>query len=196
MIYTLFHPFDGFYELRFNRKKNPYLIGLLFVLYGLAEIARMQYTGVLMRTWDTYGFNGLLTFVSSLFPLALFAVSNWSVTTLTEGNGRLSDITMVLAYASAPKIVISLLVTLASNFVIQEETIILTTIELFGTVFFCFMVFAGLCTVHEYTPWKTVVTVVLSAVAAMVIFFIALFYFSIIDKIISFFSVIITDLSN
>ena len=25
MIYTLFHPFDGFYELRFNRKKNPYL---------------------------------------------------------------------------------------------------------------------------------------------------------------------------
>ena len=87
LFYTLFHPFDGFYELRFRRRKNWLLIASLLVLYALAEIFRQQYTGMIMRTWDTYGLNGLLIFVSTLFPVVLFAVSNWSVTTLTEGNG-------------------------------------------------------------------------------------------------------------
>ncbi|MBQ2939609.1 MAG: YIP1 family protein [Clostridia bacterium] len=196
LFYTIFHPFDGFYELRFRRRKNWVLIISLLVLYGLVEIFRQWYTGIIMRTWDTYGLNGLLTFASALFPLILFALSNWSVTTLTEGNGRLSDIVMVTAYATVPKMVTGVLVTVASNFIIQEETIILTVIDLFGTVMFCFLIFAGLCVIHEYTAWKTVLTVFYSAIAAMIIFFILLFFFSIVGKMIGLVSVIFTELTN
>ena len=196
LVYTLFHPFDGFYELRFRKEKNWIIIISLYVLYGLAEIFRQWYTGIIMRDWDVYGLNGVLTFFSALFPLVLFAVSNWSVTTLTEGNGRLSDILMVLAYATVPKILLSVVVTVASNFIIQEEAIILTVLELLGTLLFCFFVFAGLCVIHEYTAWKTVLTVLFSVVAAMIIFFVLLFYFSIMEKIIGLVSVIITEIAN
>ncbi len=196
LFYTILHPFDGFYELRFRKKKSVALILLIYVIYGIVEIFHMRYTGIIMRTWDIYALNGVLTFFSALFPMVLFAVSNWSVTTLSEGNGRLSDIFMVLAYAVVPKIVISFLVTILSNFIIAEEVIILTTLELVGTALFCFLVFAGLCVIHEFTPIKTVLTLITTLIAAIIIFFILVFYFSIIGKMLGFVSVILTEISN
>ncbi len=196
LFYTILHPFDGFYELRFRKQKNTALIILLFALYGVVEIFHMRYTGILMRNWDTHALNGVLIFFSALFPMVLFAVSNWSVTTLSEGNGRLSDIFMVLAYAAVPKMLVSVLVTVMSNFVISEEIIILTTLEIIGTVVFCFLVFAGLCVIHEFTAVKTVATLITTFVAAIIIFFILVFYFSIIGKMMGFVSVIFTELSN
>ncbi len=196
LFYTVLHPFDGFYELRFRKKKNVALIFLIYILYGIVEIFHMRYTGIIMRTWDIYALNGVLTFFSALFPMVLFAVSNWSVTTLSDGNGRLSDIFMVLAYAAVPKMIISVLVTVLSNLVIAEEIIILTTIELAGTILFCFLVFAGLCVIHEFTAVKTVLTLITTLIAAIIIFFILVFYFSIVGKILGFISVILTEISN
>ena len=40
LFYTLFHPFNGFYELRFHRRKNWVLIGLLYLLYGVVQILK------------------------------------------------------------------------------------------------------------------------------------------------------------
>lgn len=98
LFYTLFHPFNGFYELRFHRRKNWVLIGLLYLLYGVVQILKTYYSGMLVGA-DPYGTNNLVVFAFSLFPFLLFSLSNWSVTTLFDGNGKMGDVLMVLAYA-------------------------------------------------------------------------------------------------
>ena len=76
LFYTLFHPFNGFYELRFHRRKNWVLIGLLYLLYGVVQILKTYYSGMLVGA-DPYGTNNLVVFAFSLFPFLLFSLSNW-----------------------------------------------------------------------------------------------------------------------
>lgn len=59
LFYTLFHPFNGFYELRFHRRKNWVLIGLLYLLYGVVQILKTYYSGMLVGA-DPYGTNNLV----------------------------------------------------------------------------------------------------------------------------------------
>lgn len=133
LFYTLFHPFNGFYELRFHRRKNWVLIGLLYLLYGVVQILKTYYSGMLVGA-DPYGTNNLVVFAFSLFPFLLFSLSNWSVTTLFDGNGKMGDVLMVLAYALFPKLITDVLYTALSNVVVKEELAILNVIGGFGTV--------------------------------------------------------------
>lgn len=154
LFYTLFHPFNGFYELRFHRPEKLGAIGLLYLLYGVVQILKTYYSGMLVGA-DPYGTNNLVVFAFSLFPFLLFSLSNWSVTTLFDGNGKMGDVLMVLAYALFPKLITDVLYTVLSNVVVKEELAILNVIGGFGMVLFCFLTFCGLCVVHEYLPAKT-----------------------------------------
>lgn len=193
--YTIFHPFNGFYELRFRRKKNTLLIVLLFALYGGVQILKTHYAGMLVAG-DTYGTNNAVLFAVTVFPLLLFALSNWSVTTLFDGSGSLGDVLMVLAYALAPKIIIDLLYTAISNILVLEELVIAQVLSGFGMVLFGLLVFCGLCVVHEYLPAKNVVTLLATVAAALVILFIAMLYLHIIGKVVGFVSTVILEIVN
>ena len=82
--YTLFHPFDGFYELRFRRTRNWFLIALVYAFCGIVEILRTHYSGFLVSEGHSaYGINNWYVFVTALFPYFLFALANWSITTLS-----------------------------------------------------------------------------------------------------------------
>ena len=126
----------------------------------------------------------------------MFAVSNWSVTTLFNGNGKLTDIIMVLAYAMVPKIFITIIGILVSNFIIAEEVVILNAFLLIGTVMFVFIAFAGLCVVHEYSAAKTVGMAIATVFAALIVIFLLLFFVSVIEKIFVFVSTVIKELLN
>ena len=195
VFYTLAHPFNGFYELRFHRRKNWVLIGLLYLLYGAVQIFKTYYAGMLVGT-DAYGTNNLQVFAFSLFPFLLFALSNWSVTTLFDGNGSMGDVLMVMAYALFPKILTDIVYTVLSNVVVSEELVILNVIGGFGLVLFCFLTFCGLCVVHEYLPAKNILTILAPAAAALVILFIGMLYLQIMSKLVGFVSTVVLELAN
>lgn len=186
VFHVILHPFDGFYSARFNRKKNYFVIAIIYILCGFTEVLRINYSGFVIRTWNVNNYNNAFVFLAAVFPYFLFAVSNWSVTTLFNGNGRLSDIIMVLAYAMCPKIIVTLLGILISNFIIAQEVAILNAFLLIGTLIFVFIAFAGLCVIHEYSAAKTVGMAVATVFAALIIVFLMLFYVSVMEKIITF----------
>lgn len=193
LIYTVFHPFDGFYELRFRRKRNWVLIAAIYILYGILSILNQYYSGFLV-TEDSYQTNNWFLFLSSLFPFFLFAVANWSITTLFDGNGSLGDVLMVLAYALAPKILLDILYIILSNFVVNEELVIINVVHGFGVFLLCFLTFVGLCVVHEYMAAKNVVTIIATAASAAVITFIGMLYLQMMGKIIGFISTVALEL--
>lgn len=186
LMYTIFHPFDGFYEVRFRGKKNVTLGTIILILYGLLSIIKFQYTGFIMNDNPMFRMNSVTTFIFGIFPYVLFCVSNWSVTAIFEGSGKFADIFTVVTYALFPKLVLDAIVVLFSNVVTQEEAIILTAISGFGAVYFAFLVFAGLATAHEYTAATNIVMIIATFVAAIIIIFLAILYITLIQKVISF----------
>ena len=184
--YCVFHPFDGFYEAK-NRGKGSLLAAVLIITYYcILECIKVQYTGFIMNLHQITRMNSVTIFISALSVLVLAAVSNWTITTLFDGKGKLKDIFMVVGYSLFPVVVLDTIIVVASNFVIEEEAIILTSIGWLGMVWAGFLIVAGLCTVHEFSLAKTLVTILATLAAALIILFLMVLFISLVEQIVQF----------
>lgn len=180
--YAVFHPFDGFYEIK-NRQKGSALIAtIVLILYGIMKCISFQYTGFIMNYNAIFMMNSITIFVSAISILFLFVVSNWTVTTLFNGKGNMRDIYIVVCYSLVPLLVVSVFTVIMSNFVIKEEVIILDSLGVLGAVWFIFILLAGLCVIHEYTMSVNFKTLVVTAVAALIIVFLGILFFTLIER--------------
>lgn len=194
--YVLFHPFDGFYETKHRGKGNYALATLILVLYGILGIFSAQYTGFIFNFYPTYALRSIPLFMTTILPVVLFIVSNWSSTSLMSGNGRFRDIYIVTCYSLLPLIFFSLITVILSNRIILEEGPILSSFNYVGTIWFCFLMFCGLCTIHEYSVSKNIVTLLVTLVAAIIIIFLCVLYLTLMDKVISFVEIVASEISK
>lgn len=190
LFHVLFHPFDGFYGVKFLRKRNYMLPTIIMLLCGITGILGYQYTGFILNYNPLFVMNSLTIFLTTLFPILLFLISNWCITTLFDGNGTMSDIYIVMCYSLVPKLLFDIVEIILSNVVTQEEAALLNSFSAIGTVWFCFLLFCGLCVIHEYSPLTNIVTLIVSFLAAIVIVFLAMLYFILVSKVIGFVSTI------
>lgn len=196
LTYVIFHPFDGFYEVRFRGMGNNLLVALLFLASGILNVVAYQYTGFILNNNPLYAMNSITTFIFGLFPYLLFAISNWSMTAIFEGSGKFLDILTVLAYALFPKMLTDIVYIIGSNFVTAEEAMILTAVQMIGLVWFCFLVFSGLCVIHEYGAGRNLAMIIATFVAAIVIIFLATLYITLVEKALGFFTDFTTELAR
>lgn len=183
---AVFHPFDAFYEIRFRGKGSTLLAALILVLFGILRCVSYQYTGFIINTNDLAAMNSISIFSTWVLGLILFIVSNWSVTTLLNGKGNLTDILKVTAYSLVPMICTLIFQVFASNFIILEEAMIVYVVTGIGTVWSIFMLLAGLCVIHEYGFGKTLIAILLTVVAAAIIMFIGILFFTLIEQMVIF----------
>ncbi len=196
LFYTLFHPFDGFFEMKFRKKGNMALATALLVLYGLVSIFNTQYTGFIFNIFPQHEIRSIQLFLLAVIPILLFIVSNWSTTSLMNGSGTIKDIWIMTCYSLVPLIMFNIVTTLLSNVIILEEGPIVTAFNYIGVVWFCYLVFCGLCTIHEYTASRNILTLLVTLIAAIIIIFLVILYFTLMDTVISFVRTISTEISK
>ena len=192
--YSLVHPFDGFFEIRFRNHGSAFLATLLLIAYAVLNCLKFQYTGFPMNMNNIDEMDALSLFISVVSVVALFTVSNWTVTTLFNGKGKMKDIFIVVCYSLTIPIIGDAIVTFASNFVTLDEVMILTSVQMLCYAYFAFLVIAGLTTIHEYGFGGSIMSIVMSIVAAAIILFIGILVFTMLERMVSFFSSVAEEL--
>ncbi len=183
---AVFHPFDAFYEIRFRGRGSVPLAAGILVLFGILQCVSYQYTGFVINKNDLAAMNSVSIFLTWVLGFALFIVSNWSVTTLLNGKGNMGDILKVTAYSLVPIICTLTFQVFVSNFIILEEAMIVYVVTGIGTVWSLFMLLAGLCVIHEYGFAKTLAAIGLTFVAAAIIMFLGILFFTLIEQMVVF----------
>jgi len=196
MFHVLLHPFDGFYNVINHRKKRYILPTIILLLVGIIGVISYQYTGFILNSFPIHYINSVTIFITTLFPIVLFLISNWSITTLFDGNGTMGDIFIVMSYALVPKLLFDISGIILSNFVTLEEAPLLNAFMQIGTVWFCFLLFCGLCVVHEYSAARNIVTIIATFIAAIIIIFLAMLYFTLLGKVIGFVTSVFSEMSK
>ena len=196
LFYSLVHPFDGFYEMKFRGKGNMALATALLVLYGLESIFTTQYTGFIFNNYPLHNMRSIQLFLLAVVPIILFIVSNWSTTSLMNGSGKFKDIWIMTCYSLVPMILFDFVTTLLSNVIIQEEGPILTAFRYIGVVWFCYLIFCGLCTIHEYTASRNILTLLVTLIAAIIIIFLVILYFTLMRTVTGFVNTVSTEISK
>jgi len=170
-MYIMVKPFDGFYDMKYQNQGTLKLAFLNFFLVLISYAINDQYAHIVVNPQNPLTLNSLMNWVMLTGALILFCVSNWSVTSLTDGEGKLKDIFMAVCYAMTPLVLTIVPATIISNFFSAEEAGFYYMLMSVGVIYFVFLVFAGLVVVHNYAPSKAVLTVVLTFVALLIIVF-------------------------
>lgn len=193
-FYTIGHPLDGFYEIR-HRDAGSVPLALLFVfLFGVCFSANRQYAGFLVNEINPMEVNSLIEILAVFVLFFLFCVGNWSITCLMDGEGRLKDVITVCGYAMLPMILTFVPAILISNIVAAEEEAFYFLLMGFGIVWFIALILAGIMTVHHYTLGRTMLTILFTFVAMLIIVFLALLLYVLTSQVISFLASIYNEL--
>ncbi|MCL2048014.1 MAG: YIP1 family protein [Defluviitaleaceae bacterium] len=193
-MYILTHPFDGFYDMKYLKQGTLRLafFNLLAVLVSYA--IHDQYAGLVVNPQNPLTLNSLLNWVMIVGALILFCVSNWSVTALTDGEGKLKEIFMMVCYAMTPLVLTIVPATILSRFLSIEEIGFYNMLMWIGMAYFVILVYAGLVVVHNYTASKALVTIFLTFVALLVIVFLITLLLTLWQQLYVFASSIYTEL--
>ena len=177
-MYIPIHPFDGFYNMKFQKEGTIKLAFLNFVLLCVSLAFSAQYASIIVSMPNPLTMNSINDLITISSALLLFCVANWSVSTLTDGEGKFKEIFMAICYAMTPMILTIIPATLLSNLLAAEEIGFYYLVLGVGSFYFVFLAFIGLVTVHGYGAVKSLVTIILTAVAILVIVFLITLLFT------------------
>ncbi len=186
-FYCLTHPLDGFWDLTHERRGTIAAANTILVLTLLARILKLQYTSFMFNEVYWPEVNIVMELSSVLFPLALWCVGNWALTTLFDGKGRLDQVYMATCYCMLPYPLIQFPLIILSNVVTVEEGAFYAVLSVISLVWAVALIIAAMMQIHEYSMSKTILFTVASIFAMLVMVFLLLLFFSMISQGISYF---------
>ncbi len=193
-FYVIFHPFDGFWDIKHEKRGGVKGATLILVLTVITYVYSIVGKAYLIDPHPT-DMNMIITVAGILLPIILWVIANWCLTTLFDGEGSMTDIYITTCYSLFPLPTFFVLTTLLSNIVTLNEASLLTLamgVALFWTGF---LLFFGTMTIHDYTLFKNILTTVATIVGMAFIMFVGVLFSSLVGKIVSFISGIVTELS-
>ena len=194
LFYTISHPMDGYYWIRHRNYGSVPLAILLVFIFSCTFTANRLLASFVVNDLDPRGIDALYELMGVMSFYLLICVSNWSVTCLMNGEGRLKDIAVAVGYATAPMSVTMILATVVSQAIADEEQAFYGIILGVGIAYGVIMMLIGIMQVHNYTIGKTLLTLFITIIAALILVFLLLLLSNLLGLVYNFFHSIYTEL--
>ena len=194
-LYILAHPVKGFDEFKREKKAKLWVALFFLVIFIFLNIAEYQFTGYVISQKDVTSLRTFREIISVIGIVVILTVANWSITTLFDGKGKMLEIFMMICYCMMPMLWAKFFGLFISNVVSKNEAAIYNLIQGLGVFLTCYMAFFGLVGIHEYGVIKCVLSILGTALAALVICFIGILAFDLFQKMYGFVSTIYQEIS-
>lgn len=186
-LYCITHPLDGYWDITHEKRGTYAAANTILIITLIVRLAKLRFTSFLFLTVYWPELNIFLYLASVVFPLALFVVGNWALTTLFDGKGRLGQIYMTSCYCLVPYPLMQIPLMVLSNVVTADEAEFYGLLSVLSLVWCGMLFMAAMGQIHEYSPGKNVMFMVFTLFAMLVIIFILMLFFGMISQGIAYF---------
>ena len=194
VFYTMSHPMDGFYWIRHAEKGSVPIAIFLVMLFSISFTVNRLLASFVVNDLDPRGVDSLNELFGILIFYLLICVSNWSITCLMNGEGRMKDISIAIGYSTLPITIVLFMATILSQVVADDEQAFYTLLLVVGIAYGLILMLIGIMQVHNYTLGKTLITLVLTFVAMLIIIFVVLLLVNMLIMVWVFFQSIYTEI--
>lgn len=194
-FYCMSHPLDGFWDLTHEKRGSYAAANTILIATLMIRVLKLRYTSFVVQEpvyWEDV--NIFMILASVLFPLALWVIGNWALTTLFDGKGRLGQVYMATCYGLLPYPVVQIPLTIFSNFVTVDEAAFYTTLSSIALAFAGVLIVVAMGQIHEYSAGKNLLFTVATLFAMLVMIFILMLFFSMISQGVSYFISLVKEL--
>lgn len=194
-FHILFHPFDGFWDLKHEKRGSVKSAFVILFATVIAFFYRSVGTAYIHAPKDAATLTILGSISAVVIPLLLWVIANWCFTTLFEGEGSLKDIFVASCYSLTPLPILMIPTVLLSHVVLEDEKGILTLLYALAFIWMGLLLVFGMMTTHDYSMGKNIFACIITVLGMAVIMFIAILFSTLMAKIVSFISNIVIELS-
>ncbi len=193
-FHLIFHPFDGFWDLK-HEQRGSVRAGLVYVIVTIVAFFYQSVgTGYIFNPTGSF-MNIFAQIASVAVPLLLWAVANWCLTTLFDGEGSFKDIFIATSYSLLPVPMLVIPSVILSNILAENEGQMITLLVGLAFVWAGMLIFFGMMVTHDYSLLKNVTTTLGTIVAMAFIIFVAVLFTSLVARMVSFISSIVVELT-
>ena len=192
-FYTMFHPFDGYWDLK-HEKRGSMRAALVFILLTVGAFYYQAIgQGYVNNPRGNYS-SLWVQIIGVMVPFLLFVTANWCLTTLFEGEGSFKDIFIAVSYSLLPVPLLVIPSTFASNFVIDTEASIIGLVVTIAMVWMGLLIFFGTMVTHDYSLGRNLLTFLGTIIGMALIIFVTVLFSTLVGKIISLITNIIVEI--
>ena len=196
-FHVIFHPFDGFWDLKHEKRGSVRGATFWLVMVIIAFVYQSFGQGYIVagNAGASAAGSAISQAVGILVPLLLFVTANWCFTTLFDGEGSFKDVYIATCYAASPLSYLTIAATIISNFVTESETGFVSLVTGVAWVWFALLLFFGIMITHDYSISKNILTFVVSVVGMAIIMFLVILFSGLMMRMTSFIANIATEVS-
>lgn len=193
-IYTLLHPVDAFDQFKDRKTESVGIATGIIALWFVVDTLSFFFTGFAFSTARVTDFQLFVEIIKTIGLFILFVSANWSMCTLLNGKGTFKEIYCSVAYALIPYVLSIAINTVLSNFLTESEGVFMTLITAVALVWSIAIVAFGLITLHEYSFFKMLGSVLLTVLAMAVIGFLIVLFYTLMLQVYSFIDSLVEEL--
>ena len=194
VFHVIFHPMDGFWDLKHEKRGSVRASFFFIALTILALFYRSVGAGYIMNPQENYT-TIFLQILVVFVPLLLFAIANWCITTLFDGEGNFKDIFIACSYSLLPIVLTCIPATFLSNYAVTSEVDILKLIMTLGFIWTGLLLFFGTMVTHDYTMSKNFGTTIVTVVGMAFIMFLGILFASLVMDMVTFVTNIVSEIN-
>lgn len=165
-LMTIFHPMDGFNQIKANRENFSYIPTFaIFILCLVARVLSLYLTSYSVSTVDPARINVITECIMIAVPAVAWCVLHYAITTISSGECKLREVFAGLAYSFVPYMVCTLPIALFSHLYSESSAATIYTLEGIVLAYCVFQVILSIKTMNDFTMKKTFAMIVLTVVA-------------------------------
>lgn len=181
--YTMFHPVNGFDRVKWNNEGSLPVCCIILAAFFLVNVFDEVLTGFIFNTTNPDKISVPSIFLITMGGSAICYVANWAVSSLMFTEGKSRHIFIMLTYTLVPYTVFELIYIIATNFVNNEMNAFLEAIRFIGLLWSFLILLLGEYYVHQLTFLQVVLNLFLTAAGIVVILFLLLLGYSLVQQI-------------
>lgn len=171
MFRCILHPFQSFNRIRYEGEGSVLLATVVLIIFYIATFISRVYGGFMYQIFDKTTFNSFIVLLGTVGLVLLWVICNWGMATLFEGKGKVKHIYICTCYSLIPITAYYFIYTVLSNFVVPEESLVITVIYYVCFALTAIMFCISVMTVHEFGFGKFVGITIISVIAMLVVVF-------------------------
>lgn len=171
MFNCILHPFQSFNRIRYEGEGSVLLATVVLIVFYIATFISRVYGGFMYQIFDKTTFNSFIVLLGTVGLVLLWVICNWGMSTLFEGKGKVKHIYICTCYSLIPLTAYYFIYTALSNFVVPDESLVITVIYYVCFALTAIMFCVSVMTVHEFGFGKFVGITLISVVAMLVVVF-------------------------
>lgn len=178
----MLHPIDMCNDIKYEGRGSFGLANLIVVLYFVCSIIRKQYFGFSFNQQQGEAFNVWPIFVQTIALLILWTITSWSLSTLLDGEGKVSEIWITTCYSMLPSVLFTIPIVLLSNVILLEEGPLVNMLSSAVNMWTFYILAMSTLVVQQYTVRKTLSLIFLTFVGIAAVVFIIIMFFSLFQQ--------------